>query len=461
MARSVFPSRYKEGRIERDWTQGGIVRNLLSLSWPILVSSTINTIGPTVDMIWIGRLGSSSIAGVGVSIIAVQVANSLIMGLFTGTTAMVARFVGARDEYTANRVAQQAFVVGASFSILMAITGIFLAETLLIWLGVEASVVSEGAAYMRIQFVGMVTMSTIWLSQSIMQASGDALTPMKIGMGYRLIQLVLCPALVFGWWLFPHLGVRGAALSNIIAQGMGGSVALWVLFNGKTRLKVTLRNFHFDSNLIWRTVKIGIPASITAVERNFAALVLIGFIIPFGTLAVAAHALSMRIDQISQVLSAGFGTPAGVLAGQNLGAGQPDRAAKTGWLATALSSGISVICSAVIWFWVEPILRIFNSEPGLMQIAATFLRIQVVSYLVWGMVITLSQVLNGVGDTLIPMLTNMLTIWVVQMPLAYLLPRVTGLDVYGIRWSMVIAVICRAVIYPVYFKLGRWQRKTV
>ncbi len=448
-------------RFEKDWTKGSIFRNLWSLSWPTLISNTTTMLGPTIDMVWVGRLGAASIAGVGVSGIAITVVNSLVMGLFTGTLAMIARFVGAGEEQDANHVAQQAFVIGSALSIFVAIIGIFLAEPILIVLGVETDVVSEGAAYMRIQLVGMVTMSAMAVARSIMQASGDTITPMNISIGCRLFHIALCPFLVFGWWIFPSLGVSGAALSNVISQGLAGALGLWILFSGRTRLRVTLRNFRFDWNIIWRMVKIGIPASLTHVERSFSELVLVWFIIPFGTLAVAAHSLAQRIDQFVQMPCGGLGTAAGVLAGQNLGADQPERAERTGWLSVILSTVFTCVCSVVIWFWAENLAGIFSTEAGLLEITGTFLRIQIAGYLFWGLVIALSMTLNGLGDTVITMLTNLSSMWGVSITLAYFLPRVTGLGVYGVRWAMVIGILVRAVIYSVYFKAGRWKSKKV
>ena len=448
--------------IRRDWTQGSIVRNLWSLSWPMLIGNTINAMGPAIDMIWVGKLGASSIAGVGVSGLAVMVANSLVFGLFTGATAVVARFVGAKDEEAANHAAQQAFVIALVFSFLMALVGIFLADSILVLLGVSTDVVAEGAAYLRIQFTGIVTMSALQVSQSIMQASGDSRNPLKISLGFRALQVVLCPALVFGWWLFPHLGVSGAALSNVITQGIGGSIALWILFSGRTRLKVTLKKFHFDFNLIWRMLKIGLPSSTTFVIITFTELMLVRFITPFGTVAIAAHSLALRIDQFIQNLSGGLGIAAGVLGGQNLGAGQPQRAERTCWLAVGLATCISLACSVIVWFWIEPILGIFNAtDPVLLGTAATFLRIQIVSYLVWGLVIVFTLSLNGIGDTMIPLLTNIVTMTGVQLTLAYYLPQWTGLGVYGVRWALVTGQLLRAIIYPLYFKSGRWKRKKV
>jgi putative MATE family efflux protein len=447
-------------RFDRDWTKGSIVGNLWGLSWPMIISSTITTLGPTIDMIWVGKLGSAAIAGVGISGMIVMLINAARMGLNTGTRAMVARFVGTGGEREANQVAQQALVITVAFSIVMAAIGIFLADKILLLLGLEAEVVTEGAAYLRIQLVGMVTMSFQMMAQGVMQASGDAVTPMKISVGGRLFHVVLCPFLIFGWWIFPSFGVSGAALTNVISQGLVGGLGLWMLYSGRTRLKLTMKSFRFDSNIIWRIVKIGVPASVTGMERTFSNLMVTWFVVPFGTAAVAAHSLIQRVGGFVNMPTMGLGQAAGVLAGQNLGAGRTERAAKTGWMAAALVTIVMAFISILIWFWAEYVVRIFNSEPELVEVTSTFMRIQIVSYMVFGLVTVLSQCLNGVGDTMIPMLTVLITVWGVQVPLAYFLSRTT-LGVYGVRWAIVIAMVMRAVVYPIYFKWGRWKRKQV
>ncbi|HEY95911.1 MAG TPA: MATE family efflux transporter [Dehalococcoidia bacterium] len=445
----------------RDWTQGSIFSNLVSLYWPMLISSLLNMMGPTIDMIWIGRLGASSIAGVGVSAIVIMVVNSLAMGIFTGTGAMVARFVGARDEVKANLVAQQAIVIGLAYSIFFALVGVFLADRILLVLGVEADVVEQGTAYMRIQLVGMVTMTAVASGQSIINASGETRTSMKISLVYRLLHVALAPFLIFGWWFFPKLGVSGAALSNVICQAIGGTLVMWILFKGHTRLRITLKHFRFDRNIIWRTLKIGFPASITHIERSFSELILVRFIIPFGTYAVASHSVVQRIDQFPQMICGSLGSASGVLAGQNLGAGQANRASRTGWIAAGLATIIAVIISVVVWLWAEDLIRVFNSDEQLVNIASTFLRIQIVGYIFWGLVTSLSMCLNGVGDTVITMVTNLTTMWGFAITMAYVLSQHTNLGVYGIRWAIVGGIVIRAIIYSTYFKIGRWQKKQV
>ena len=427
----------------------------------MMVHESFYMVGSVVDMICVGRLGATSIAGVGVASIVFMLVLSVKMGLIMGVRAIVARLVGAGDDRSANHVAMQAFVISAVYGVVMTAIGVLFAEPLLNLFGLEPDVVAEGAVYMRIMFIGWVTMS-FWISAyGIIQASGDTVTAMKISIFVRSIHVVLDPFLIFGWWIFPRLGVGGAALTNVVSQGLGLALGLWVLFSGRSRLQLTLRNFRLDPNIIWRMVKIGIPASITGMERTSANLVLVWFVVPFGTVAVAAHSLLQRIDTFLHMPSFGLGLASGVLAGQNLGAGQPERAEKTGWQAAGLATGVMLVGSVVIWFWAEYAVRIFNTEPALVEIAGTFLRIEIVSYLVFGFVIVLSQCLNGVGDTMIPMLVTLLSMWGIQVPLAYFLPKVPNLGVYGVRWAIVTAMVGRAVIYTTYFKLGRWKRKRV
>jgi len=460
-SKTAAGSSERGGRLDRDWTKGSISRNLLSISWPMIVSSLLMHLGPIIDMIWVGRLGAASVAGVGVASITVQVASSVRMGLQTGTRALVARSIGAGDKAGANHVAQQTLIVTIAFAVVMAIIGVFLAEPILRALRVQSDVVAAGAQYMRVQLIGTVAMSFTMMNQSIMQASGDSLTPMKIDLGYRLLHMALCPFLVFGWWIFPRFGVSGAALSSVITQGIGGSIGLWILYSGRTRIRLTLKRFRLDWKTVWRIVRVGVPASATGMQRNLGQLVLVGFIIPFGTFAVAAHTLTQRIDGFLHMPASGLGQGAGVLAGQNLGAGLPKRAEKTGWTAAILFTGFMMISAVIVWFWAENVVAIFNSEPGMTAVTATFLRINIIAYLAFGMEMVLMNCLNNMGDTMVPLVSEVSTIWAMQMPLAYFLPKSASLGVYGVRLAVVMSDFTRAVIYAIYFKSGRWQRKKV
>ena len=454
-------SRRRNAASDKDWTKGSILGNLWGLSWPMMVTQSITTLGPTIDMIWVGKLGAASMAGVGVSGMVVMLVSSVRTGLQTGTRAILARSIGAGEKEVANHVANQSFVVSILFSIVTAVIGVFLSGQMLQLMGLEADVLAEGTTYLRIQLVGMVTMSFQMLSQSLMQASGDSKTPMRISIVTRILHIALSPLLIFGWGFFPRLGVSGAALTGVISQGVAGAIGMWMLYSGRTRLQLNMSHFHFDWKMIWRITRIGIPASIMGTERSSANLLVMWFIVPFGTAAVAAHTLMERIDNFIRMPAMAMGQGAGVLAGQNLGAKQPERAEKTAWLAVGLFTSLMFVISVLVWFWPEYLIGVFNTEPELVGIAVTFLRIQIVHFMVSGITLVLMSCLNGVGDTWIPTLNTLVTLWGVQMPLAYLLSRFSTLGVFGVRWAMVIAVVIRAAVYVVYFKMGRWKRTTV
>lgn len=449
-------------RHERDWTKGSIIRNLVLLTWPIIATQGVGRISSVVDMFWVAKLGAASIAGVGVSALAVQLATAFIMGLGTGMRAMIARFTGAGDTAGANHVARQAFVVAAGFALIMAIIGIFFADLLLIHFGMPADTVAAGAPYLRIMFVGSATMAFLQIMEGTMQASGDAITPLKINIFFRLIHVGLAPFLIFGWWVFPRLGTKGAALSNIIAESLGLALASWILFTGRTRLRLTLRNFRLDTSIIGRIVRIGLPASVTQMERIFAQLVLTRIVVLFGTFAIAARSLLRVVETpLVSMPTLAMGRGAGVLAAQNLGAGQPERAERTGWQAVALTEGFVASISVVLWLGAERVFAIFTPTPDVVEIASTLLRIAIVGYLALGFAHVLQSCISEVGDTLPPMLFTLLGQWGVQVPLGYFLAKAVNLGVYGIEWGIVIGMCVRTVAVLVYFRSGRWKHKKV
>jgi putative MATE family efflux protein len=460
MARSIISS-IAGSAPRRDWTKGNLFRNLASLSWPIIISSALNSIGTTIDMIWVGRLGASSVAGVGVAGMLVALLDAFKMGLDMGTRAMIARSIGAGDMKGANRVALQGYVVTIAFAATVGTLGFILAGSILRVMGLADDVVTQSTPYLRIQFIGILTMGLVRQNEGTMQSSGDTVNPMKVAVAYRIFHIILCPFLVFGWWIFPRLGVSGAAITGIISASLGAMLGLWVLVTGRTRLMLQFRGFHPDFKLIWRVIRVGVPASVTGMERTFGQLVMTGFVVPFGTLAVAAHSLTQQIDQFINIVGSGVGQASGILTGQNLGAGKPERAEKCGWLGILIFTSVMAIGSLALWFWGGNIIGIFTKDPGVLAIGILFVRIQIITYLFLGCSAVLQQCLNGVGDTIPAMIVVLISTFTIQVPLAYLLSQHTSVGVYGTRWSIAIGTVFMAIVYVTYFRIGRWKRRKV
>ncbi len=447
--------------IDRDWTKGSVMGNLLSLGWPLLLSSTLNMLGPTIDLIWVGKLGDDAVAGVGIAGMVVMLLQSLVMGIFVGLQAMVARAVGAGDEEKAVHAARQGMFISAVISIVMAVIGWYFAEGMLNLVGASPAVIDIGGAYLRIMMITGVTMSFQWMTNSTLIASGDTIKPLWISAAFRAFHVALCPFLVFGWWIFPQMGVVGAAATNALSQGLGAAIGLWFLFTGKTRLRLSLKNFRVDFHTIWQMVKVGIPASISSIDRTLSGFVLIVLVTAFGTLSVAAHTIGQRVDMFILMPVMAFGQATGILAAQNLGANQPERAVRGSWIAVGFFTGVMVVIVALLWFWAEYVSGIFTNEPELIALTSVYIRIQLPAYLLFSLMMILWQTLNIVGDTIIVMVVGLITNWGMLLPIAIFLPKWLKIGVHGIWWSMVIILGIRAVIYGVYFMMGRWVRKKI
>ncbi len=448
-------------RQTRDWTQGGILRNLLSLTWPMVLTEGFAVTVMTLDFIWVGRLGTTAIAGMGVASMVTMLAMSAEVGLMTGLRAMVARSVGSGDRTGADHATQQALALSIAFGVVMTAIGVAIPEQLMELFGVDDDVVKAGAGFLRIMSVGVLGFGLRVVTDSAMQASGDTVTPMRITLLTRSVHLVLGPFLILGWWFFPALGIPGAAIVNVLVHTIAAAIGLWVLISGRSRLRLTLTGFRIDFPMMWRIVRIGVPALVMTTQRSLGYIVLTWLMAPFGTVALAAHSIVQRVDTILFLPSWALSAGAGVLVGQNLGARQPQRAERSVWLATGLVMALMAVGSLVLVLAAEGITGLFNQEPELTAAGAAFLRIAAAGYVLMALVITLSQALSGAGDTVPAMIISVVMVWAVQVPLALLLPDVAGLGVLGVRWAIVGGTVAGGAAYVVYFRSGRWKLRNV
>lgn len=465
----------------RDLTTGSIPRHLWFLAWPQIVSGSLMMLDMVADLVWAGRgFGARAIAGLGAAQSWTMLIMTGRMGLDTASRAMVSRAVGAGNLALANHVALQSFTLSGGFALVMMAVGVLLTEFLLRLLGVSEAVIATGANYMRMQFVASATMGLMWMSGSVLQASGDTLTPMKAQVAARVLHLVLSPLLAFGWLGFPNLGLVGLAAGNVVAQLAGAAWNFWVLFTGRSRLHLTLRGYRVDFPLLWRMVQIGTPASVTSMERSLSQLAVVWLVTAFGDIALAAYSVSQRLMMLTNLGSMGLGQASGILVGQNLGAGRPERARKSVVWALGFVLLMSMGIGGVLWAFAEPLLSIFShreDKAELLQVAVPWFRIVLIGFAVMGVNMVFMQSFNTAGDTLPPMLTSLATVWGIQVPLAVMLsgaaehwtvfgiavplPTIANLGPYGIAWAMTVAMASNLLVYIPYFIWGPWWKKRV
>jgi putative MATE family efflux protein len=444
-----------------DLLKGSILRTLIIFSWPMVLLEALFMIGQVVDMIWVGKLGPSAIAGVGLANICILVLMSMDVGLIMGVRAIISRYTGSGDMRGVSIITGQAIILGASWGILVGVIGILMVKPVFGLFGAEPEVTREGVAYLRVFFAGWVAIGILIMGMYSVQATGDSKRPMIIEVSIRTVHLVICPFLVFGWSIFPKLGVAGAAAGNVIAHSLGVVIVLFLLFSGRTRIRLTLNDLLPRFDIFQRILKVGIPALVMHAQKSFGDMILAWIIVPFGTLAVAAHSLVLRVEMIFIAIGIGLGGGAGVIAGQNLGANQPKRAEKSGWQAVGLMEVIMIASSVAILLNAEYIIGIFTFDSDLVELGGIFLRIATAGYLGFGLVLVFQDCIASIGDTVPTMIMSIAMIWIILLPLAYFLPGVKNLGIYGVRWAIVASMTMGALFYLIYFMIGRWKSKKV
>jgi putative MATE family efflux protein len=297
--------------------------------------------------------------------------------------------------------------------------------------------------------------------ESIMQSSGDTIRPMIIGILSKMFHVSLSPLFIFGWLFVPSMGVVGAALANVCALLIGLMSSLFVLFTGRTQLKLHLKGMSIDFALMWRILKIGIPGVVMMAQKNLSNLIVMKLIVHYGTLAVAAHTVLQRVEMVFFIAGVGMGSAAGVLAGQNLGAGKPERAGKSGIYAIGIAESFVIIACTLAFIFPGAVISIFTMDTELIKVTTLFLRIGIVGYLMCGLEPVFLNFFTGVGDTTIPMTFEVTTTWLVLLPMALIFPRLWGLEVLGVRWAMALSFVMLTCGYVILFMTGRWKRKEV
>jgi putative MATE family efflux protein len=427
-----------------------------------MVEGVLNSVDQLADLFWAGRVGGfRTIAGLGVAQAYTQLIMTVRMGLDMSMQAMISRAVGAGRLDLANHVALQSFTLVALFSLSMVLIGFFLSDSLMQILGVSDEVIEATSLYLKIQFIGSAAMGFRMSSASALQSSGDAITPMKATAVARLIHLALSPILIFGLAGFPAMGIAGAAVATVIAHSLAASWNFRALFTGTSRLHLTLRGYHPDFPLLWRLLRIGAPASITGAERVMSNLVIVRLVTPFGDAALAAYSLTRRLEFLTGMGSQGLGRASGVLVGQNLGAGQPERAKSTVRWAIGFVMSIRGTMGLVLIAFPVFFMSIFAQDPEFLDVGATWLRIQAVGGLVMGAGMVYQMSFNVAGDTMAPMIVTLITMWGIEVPGAFILSRYTDLAQFGIPVAIAAAMILRIVLYTGYFLKGRWLRVQV
>ena len=445
----------------KDLTEGPILHKIISLAGPLMVIAALHTTQSLIDMFWVGRLGVCAIAAVAMSGTIMMVLFTIIAGISTGTLALVARYVGAKDKEKADAIATQSIYLAIIMATVVVVVGLLFTKRLFLLLGAGQEVLEAGVGYLKIILLGGITMFLLFLGNAILQGAGDTVTPMKLMILANLINIILDPVFIFGLGGLPRMNTSGAAVATVISQAISAFLVLWMLSNGRSLVHIHIHRCKVKLEYIKAIINIGLPSSLQMFFRSLMSIVLMGIVATFGTAAVAAYGVGMRLRMVVLMPAFALGGSAATLVGQNLGSRQPGRAKRSAWVATIFDMIIMVLIAIVFFSVAYQIMGVFNQNEKVISLGVQFLRITTPFYVFIAIAIVLNRALAGAGDTVVPMAITLLTLWGFQVPAAVFLSKATPLGVTGVWWAIALASALNALLILIWFEMGRWKRKTI
>ncbi len=435
---------------------------ILLLAWPAMAQMFLQTLAQMVDMAMVGRLGQASIAAVGLSFRPMFVGQAIFLGLGVATTALVARFIGAKDEEAAAKAAAQALLTTSFLAMVLAALGFFFAREITLFMGAKDEVIDLGIQYLVAFSPGLFFLMLSTIMTSALRAAGDTKTPFYAGLIANGLNVVLNYALIFGHFGLPALGVQGAALATSISHLVTAIILFGTLLRGKGGLHLQVSDFStLDWPLIVRIFRIGIPAALERLVMSLGVMLHVKIVAVLGTTAVAVSTLSGNVEQLSYMPSIGFAVAATTLVGQNLGAGAPEEAERYGWGATRLCALFMGIMGLLFIIIPSVFVRIYTDDPAVIAPSIQVLRIIGISQIPQALAFVGSGVLRGAGDTNSVLLVVFLGNVLIRLGLSYLFVLIFGWGLWSAYVAVLVDWIFRGLALTYWVRLGRWQVKTV
>jgi len=428
-----------------------------ALAWPVIFSFSIESFVGLCDTLMVGRLGATAVAAVGVGVQILGAVDSMLFAVGTGALAIVARHVGAADRRAAEETLRQSIVAAAALSTLAVIPVFAWAPALIAAFRVDEAVVAAGTPFVRIVVCGVPAGATLFVIVSSLRGAGDTRTPLAIGAVVGVVNVVAAYALIFGHFGLPALGVAGAALATALAFVAGATLGLVVLARQALVLRLRWRPFRLHADVVGRVLRIGYPAAIEHLLMQVGFFLYIVFAARYGTAAVAAYFIGVRILALSFLPGFGFAAAAGAMVGQSLGAVRPRDAERSGWAALNLALWLMSAAGVAIFVAARPIARLFVDDAAVIADAVSFIRVLAVAQPLMAIDFTLGGALRGAGDTRFPLLTVLLGFYLCRLGMAWVVTFGLGLGVFWLWLALIGDYVMRSALKAYRFRSGAWK----
>lgn len=448
----------------QDMTVGKPLSNLASFSIPLLIGNFAQQMYNTVDSIVVGKyVGDNALAAVGASGPILNLLILLFVGISTGAGIMVAQYYGAKKKEELSKTVGSCMTLILASSAIVMLVGPLIARPLITLLGTPDTVADMAVSYLVIIFLGILGGGAYNIISGILRGMGDSFYPLVFLVVACLLNIALDLLFVCKF----RMGVPGVAWATIIAQMVSGALCVIRLVRMKDTVQITRKSLIPDRLLTGEIVRLGLPSGLTQAVFSMASIVVQRLTNSFGEMIMAVSVVVMRVDGFAMLPNFTFGIALTTFVGQNVGAGRMDRVHEG--VRSGLRAGLAIAAALVTMILLggRPLMGLFTQTQAVVDTSMHMMKILAVGYIAMAITQSLSGVMRGAGDTVTPMWISLVTTVVIRMPLAYLIAYLTRTEAQpngtpdALFISLLIAWISGAVITSIFYKRGKWKKKSV
>ena len=442
---------------EQDYTKGSLKQALLLLSVPMIMEMLMESFFAIYDVYLVARISNNAVATIGMTEGVLMLIESVAIGLAMATTALVARRIGEKDKDKASDIAVQSLILAGIVSFIFGVFAFIYAPEILALMGGEPDLIEEGKEYTRIVLSFNFILMFLFVLNGIFRAAGDPAIAMRTLIIANVINIILDPIFIFGLGPIEGMGVTGAAVATCIGRGTGVVYQLYILLSGGSIIKIYKKYLRANFQILKKLFRVSLGGAGQFLISTASWIFLIKIISQFGSEALAGYTIAIRIIIFTILPSWGLANATATLVGQNLGANQADRAEKTVWLAGRYNM-IFLLGVSVSFFIISKwLVSQFTTDTKVIEEAVFCLKIICLGYIFFAYEMIINQAFNGAGDTVTPTILSFIFMWLIQIPLAYVLANYFGLESKGVYISISVSSTLMTFAAVYLFRKGKWK----
>ncbi len=440
----------------KNLTEGKEWKVILNFAIPMLLGNVFHQLYNVVDSMIVGHfIGDEALASVGASFPVIFLLISLIIGITSGSTTIIAQYFGAKNYEKLKKSIDTINIVVFITSIIISVFGICYSREIFELIDLPEHLISQATDYLDIILIGFVTSFGFYGTSSILRGLGDSKTPLY----FQIIATFVNIALDFLFVVYFEWGIKGVAAATAIAEAGAFLTAIIYLNRYHEFLKFTILNLEFDKKIFIQSVRIGLPSGFQNMFVSLGMMALYKIVNTFQTDTIAAYSVAGRIDSFAVMPAMNFAQAFIAFVGQNLGAKKLDRV-KNGLFATIImTSIISIFFTLIAFFFGEELMGMFSKSENVIAIGVQYLKIVSAFYITFSIMFSITSVFRGAGDTIIPMFITLFALWFIRIPVSYFLSLEYGY--VGIWWGIPVAWIIGMIASYIYYLSGKWKTKVI